>query len=1096
MQNQSRVLKTMEFNSKELDKKYGFEDDTSALWTTERSIREVISRGIAEAVINASCQKSSDSCMSQEASDEDSLIQKSSFELKNPRSLSEDAWIEAESIEAASIDPSGAKLLSRGKSIHESEFCSSTVSETWSESACEVENRKVILKSDDSILESHEDLNSLTTASPFQAKFPNDTEGIFLHCGALRNSGNCLGKHAPKNEEALIITHNNAQAEYDSQSCKDFSGSGEHSNPHHESAGQSDVNCLYSLFVDFCKPHPTYSSVEMIYNFEKQQEILGKETSLPIDALIIMSKDNDSGLFQLLKCHRHLLQLPSAFQLSFFRILIRILTNKTDMEYNQDCLFTRTSGPNSETKIETGANRRKSGLNNLSIISDPRVKDLQKATHERVQGLRSKRKEIGHMLRTAQLSFEERFRNPESTTSSSNFSTLVYRFVRFQYSHAWGNASAVSILLDLLELVRISHTYLVPPLINLIGFLSTAGASVNDISRMVQIASEPIESEYFLDRLLMVRALSIAANGEFQATFLVGKASPKNFFSFGKSSEGISRTINSLSNWPFRNDFGFAVWFRCDSFDQSEDPIILSISSVQGSGIDVSLTSLNDGNSARVIAVTVCDIESSEVETVFVKNCVLLPRVWYHLGIRHTRSRLKGVFSLSSRQQISVMLDGKIMMTEPLKFPSTPSYDFQVISSPKSFLSGLQIGKTNSMSLTIRFGVNFEGQAGALYIFSDNVSDATLKSIYRFTAGIKREADQNECSRSETPQTKKTPNKSVVELNLADADEVVITDIGASNTKTLSSNVIDLCDLGESERDILPELSHASFRSKLFLVWDPKRIEGQMLMDLHSGFHVLLDPFFVKVISMESAKDVISSIGGVQCLLPIFDTFLSGNIERKLSLQSNCKAEIVEQHVTALVVPTLFSMLSAFIRNHDQNAREMMRSGGIDIIEQQLSRNIESTHGSQSVVIQSTTTPWFAKVLLDSLLEMRMSCEHYPLLENAMFERLLFNLRLWFGIAPDSIGIPLFPAVLSVLSSITKLSPQKVRDHVGIWPFLEILPLFTDVGDSEVCVIYLFIELSQKISRQYRKSCQHWLASQQHTFLIEAMQLDYWSQLG
>jgi hypothetical protein len=1041
-------------NSKELDKKFGFEDETSALWTIEGSIRDVISRGTAEAVINASCQKSSDSCMSPEPSDEDSLVQKSSFELRNPRSLSEDAWIEAELIESTGVAPLGATLLSRGKSIVDSDFRSSTFSETWSESACEVENNKAMLRSSERFLENYDDLASHPIVSPIQTELPNDTERILANCGAIRNSLNSFGESYPKQDERNFSAENNKKSMYDFQPCSDVPESGQRNNLHQETSVQSDVNCLYSLFLDFCKPNPSYSSVEMIYNSERQQDFLGKETTLPIDALILMAKDSNSGLFQLLKCHQHFLRLPAAFQLSFFRILTRILTNKSDTEYNQDCLFIRMPDQNSEPKIEIRPNRRKSGLNNLTIISDPRVKDLQKATHERVQDLRTKREEIGHRLRSEQLSFEERSRQPQSTTSLSNFSTLVYRFVRFQYSHNWENSNAVSMLLDLLESVRVSHRYLVPPLITLIGFLSTAGASVNEISRMVQTASQSTESGYFLDRLMMVRALSIAANGEFQATFLVGKASPKHFFSIGKSSDGISRAIHSLTNWPFRNDFGFAVWFRCDAFDQDDDPIILSISSVQGSGIDVSLTSLNEGNAARVLSVTVCDIESSEVETVLVKNCILLPRVWYHLGIRHTRSRLKGVFSLSSRQQISVMLDGKIMMTEPLKFPTTPSFDFQVMSSPKSFLSGLQIGKANTMSLTIRFGVNFEGQAGALYVFSDNVSDATLKSIYHVTAGINRELGQNELLRSESRHTTKAQNKSVVELNIADADEIVMTDVGASNTKTISSNIIDLCDSHESDRDSLPELSHASFRSKLFLVWDPKRVEGNTVLDLHSGFHVVLNPLFVKAISLESAKDVISSIGGVQCLIPIFDSFLSGNIERHLKLESNLKAENKEHSVTALVVPTLFSMLSAFIRNHDRNAREMMRSGGIDIIEQRISRNLESTSASHSIVIQATTSPCFAKNLVDSLLELRMACEHYPTLENVVFVRLLFNLRLWLGCAPDATGIAIYPALLSVLSSLTKLSPQKVQDHVGLWPFLEILPIFTDIGDSEVSTGY------------------------------------------
>jgi hypothetical protein len=450
----------------------------------------------------------------------------------------------------------------------------------------------------------------------------------------------------------------------------------------------------------------------------------------------------------------------------------------------------------------------------------------------------------------------------------------------------------VSVLLQLLNTAGSSHPHLLPPVITLIGILCTARVAVDELLCMLQIAAKPVESANFIDRVLMVKALTVAADGDSQSTFLVGKASPKYFFTFGKSPCGLSRTVTSLPNWPFRNDFGAAVWFRCESFDQKEHPILLSIASLQGGGVDVSLMPLEDDKTATVIVVTVRDAGSTEVEQAIVRNCVLLPRVWYHLGVRHTRSRLKGVFSLSPRQQISVMLDGKLMLTEPLKFPSTSGQGNEMTTPPKSFLAGLQLSKLQTQSLTIQFGAHFEGQAGALYLFCDNVSDATLRALYHVTAGTRSGLVKKDPLTDEKCD-KNSLGKAVVELNSEDADEVVMAQEQIPRIKRWSSSVVDLSDADEPESDVPVALSRSALHSKLFLVWDPKRVEQSVAIDLHSGAHATMDNNYVQSSYIDGAKDVIASIGGVQALLPIIDSLMSGRIEHWNDNNADAKSSVL-----------------------------------------------------------------------------------------------------------------------------------------------------------------------------------------------------------
>ena len=115
-----------------------------------------------------------------------------------------------------------------------------------------------------------------------------------------------------------------------------------------------------------------------------------------------------------------------------------------------------------------------------------------------------------------------------------------------------------------------------------------------------------------------------------------------------------------------------------ERFDPSIHPVLLSARTDDGGGVEVSLVPLErQSPNACTVSVSIYDSDKRNVpvRTLKVSGCVLLPRVWYHLAIRHTRSRLKGVFSLSTRQQLSIMLDGKILLTESLVFPKMAGAD-------------------------------------------------------------------------------------------------------------------------------------------------------------------------------------------------------------------------------------------------------------------------------------------------------------------------------------------------------------------------------------------------------------------------------------
>jgi hypothetical protein len=488
---------------------------------------------------------------------------------------------------------------------------------------------------------------------------------------------------------------------------------------------------------------------------------------------------------------------------------------------------------------------------------------------------------------------------------------------------------------------------------------------------------------------------------------------------------------------------------------------LLSCRAPDGGGIEVTLMPLDGESKAAVITVTKYDSNTDEegaVQHVTLKGCLILPRVWYHLAIRHTQSRLKGVFSLSARQILSIILDGKVMLTEPLKFPNI-TYSEVEASSPSHQLLGLR-RSTNTTTLTVRFGADFEGQAGALYLFNDNISDSTLRALHEVTAGA-RGMGKHDLLKANTWDSVRgdiaRKRASVVEITTADAEEIAMTSTRNRELEILDPTNASIVDLGEEEgsADFPAELNKASLGSKVFLVWDPKRTEGMVTLDLHSGAHVTMDTDKVQPWFVDGAKNVIGSIGGVQALLPLFQTMLSGRVEREWHMIGRSVGpNDFDPHDAYPLVPNLIMLLSAFLRDHDENAREILRCGGIDIVENFFLANKKPkerpedslSYFGESMLGVIALYPGLSAMLLDSLVDLRASCSQYEELETTVFTRLYFNMPLWFD---QSQGVGLHMTVLPLLSSMANLSPKKVRDCVGTKPLMEALKQYVQV-DKEV----------------------------------------------
>lgn len=253
-------------------------------------------------------------------------------------------------------------------------------------------------------------------------------------------------------------------------------------------------------------------------------------------------------------------------------------------------------------------------------------------------------------------------------------------------------------------------------------------------------------------------------------------------------------------------------------------------------------------------------------------------------------------------------------------------------------------------------------------------------------------------------------------------------------------------DLGEDEGKDRAELRDASFRSHLFLVWDPSRtIERagkKVLLEAHSALHASIGGS-VSTWTVAGVKDSIGSCGGVQSLLPVFDKLLRGEVCSDSSGQSVRAGEATN----AALVPMLLAVLSAFVRGHAENAREMIRCGGIDVIELLLRQNKQHGRSAMRVLRSSKASAVF---LVDVLKDLRAASAHSPDLYHLVFERILLNLQLWFGDVVRLPGVVLYTTLLPELSKIAREEPARVSRCLSMISIVEFIKEHIYLGADNV----------------------------------------------
>ena len=808
-----------------------------------------------------------------------------------------------------------------------------------------------------------------------------------------------------------------------------------------------------------------------------------------------------------------LLELPVSFQLAYLRILIRLLANENDDVYDTECYMDYSFGSISKLGNDSDKESNSDGngdydgsvrgkltdTDGRTIVCDTFENDVTETssfrddtkahifrprknyeTRPRLDRSETSRLTDLHEMKNNQLYSVVRFRCGEK--EKSNVDSVLISIERLLEDYLSGEISSAELMI-------------LGPLCRLLGLLCMAGITVRQLQQIISMIKRfpqtgleevvvksskddalPPISFFTALRLSLLRALILSTEGASPAKKLLGKASPRYFFCFGISdgmTKRLSRSKIGSNATPFKASFGMACWFRAESFrnvecasqnmNSSNKPVLLSVRTDDSAGIEISFKVLpsEETECAANIVITVFDSEgstktshSSTPTIVELSSCPIFPKVWYHLAIRHVR---KGYLSLA-KDELTIFLDGKALLNEPLKFPKLSSTSHENVSSRST--NGVNRFRENKGEMTIKFWSGLNGATGALYLFNDSISDATVRALLEVTSGV---APENEQSRSsgftsiidkKLGSPRQTSFQEGVALKTADAKEIIIgtsQDSTQGNHSRALSGVVDL--VGDDELVGESGLSQAGFSSKLFLAWDPMRMcGGSVVLEAHNNANVRVDGTNIIPWTIHGSKDVIGSMGGIRCLLPLFRIILNVDVEN-----SSCQ----ECFESSLFLPMIFLLLSAFFRDNEEICREWLRCGGFDILEQFISNHKtrcienEMLHGGIQETLQMTCafrqSLCNAELMVDSLSALQDACSFYFPMEVKLSYRLALNVEMWFGGLCSSPGIFLFKLLLPLMISLCRKDPKRMLLYIGIGDFIRLIRECTDI-DSGVHV--------------------------------------------
>lgn len=270
----------------------------------------------------------------------------------------------------------------------------------------------------------------------------------------------------------------------------------------------------------------------------------------------------------------------------------------------------------------------------------------------------------------------------------------------------------------------------------------------------------------------------------------------------------------------------------------------------------------------------------------------------------------------------------------------------------------------NDLEPLIELGRNMLGQSGALRLFNKKVCASTIRALHMFEFGMLKTNKKHHPSEAKR---------------------------GSSSKKTFFT-----------PQHLLNEfLSDAQF-----MVWAPCYTYGNMIPEHARGWHGSFPKFSISSWAKTRIKDSVLSIGGIQVLLPLFHTLVPANVN--------------EHHRRGLagLLPCLLCLLSSVLWNHDDHTIAMLKFKGVSIVERCI---VDCDQYLGLNVLKRSTK--LSTDTVNSVLALYASTSCNSTLQFEILSRLLLNVSLWLG--NSQAGDVLSSAYLPLFSFVARSLPNE-----------------------------------------------------------------------
>lgn len=193
------------------------------------------------------------------------------------------------------------------------------------------------------------------------------------------------------------------------------------------------------------------------------------------------------------------------------------------------------------------------------------------------------------------------------------------------------------------------------------------------------------------------------------------------------------------------------------------------------------------------------------------------------------------------------------------------------------------------------------------------------------------------------------------------------------------------------------------------------------------------------------------SLGGLARIVPLFG-ILDSTVPWK-EYSSSLKG--VMHDYPNMLIPSLLFLVSSFIRDHQANACELYRCGGINVVEKCLN-DCKIRDAKDGALYRLGVSSFVANCTASAILDLWQASRPNFALETTVFSKLVFNIPLHFGGVAKAKGVLFHAVMLPTISEITMTNPDKVRDCIDI---NEVFDVVHEYSTSEEVSLSAIVQL-------------------------------------